>query len=111
MPVTADSTVATRKLRLPYRARLTKGSARVALVTTQPSKPVMASAAKVMINGESNQSLELPSSRKIVKPPRPIAMKAIPSQSAFHNCFNCIGSRSRPYNMPAISSAPGTQLM
>ena len=96
MPVTADSTVATRKLRWPYRARLTKGSARVALVTTQPRMPVRASAAKAMMKPESNQSFELPSSRKMVRQPRPRAMKKMPSQSAFQNSFSCIGSLSRP---------------
>jgi hypothetical protein len=44
--------------------------------------PNSASAAKVMMNEESNQSFELPSSRKMVRLPRPSAMSAMPSQSA-----------------------------
>jgi hypothetical protein len=83
----------------------------VKLVVTQPRMPTSASAAKVMMKLESNQSFELPSSRKIVRQPRPSAISAMPSQSALTSVRTCIGSRSRPYTMPAISSTPGTQLM
>jgi hypothetical protein len=49
MPTQADSAVATRKLRSPYRRRLTNGSARVRLVATQPTMPNRASPANVMM--------------------------------------------------------------
>ena len=60
---------------------------------------------------ESNQSFELPSSRKMVRLPRPIAISAMPIQSAFASNSRWTFSLSRPHQTPKISSRPGTQLM
>ena len=81
------------------------------LVPTQPTMPASASAANAMMKPESNQSFELPSSRKMVRQPRPVAMKAMPIQSACASIFSAIFSLSRPHQTPKMSSRPGTQLI
>ena len=110
-PVVKATMAAIMKLGRVKTRRSMKLSLRVKPRHIHAPMPATANVAVMRMKLLSNQSLALPSSSMAVSEPRPMAMTAMPGQSALRSRRRFIGSRSRPQASPASISRPGTQLM